>query len=240
MQEALANPKIEVMLGHEPRAFRGEQALSELEVEELAAKKRKVLKTDGVFVFIGMVPRTDLLAKYVPLAPGGYVETNEAMATRVPGLFVAGDIRVEALPPDHHRRRRRDHGRPGGPEVPSLTGRTRTRDDPSPARPRRPRRRHRPPLRPPGRRRRLALVRGRAGPGGPPARRAPRRPRLRPGRRRGPRRRAGRGPGPGDRRRRQRGDAGRGPGARRRSPPRALRAGRPRLGPAPRPRERTW
>jgi thioredoxin reductase (NADPH) len=95
VQEALANPKIEVLLGHEPRAFRGEQALSELEVEELAPKKRKVLETDGVFVFIGMVPRTDLLAKYVPLAPGGYVETTEAMETRIPGLFAAGDIRVK-------------------------------------------------------------------------------------------------------------------------------------------------
>ena len=95
VQEALANPKIRVLLGHEPRAFRGETALVELEVEELATKKRKVLPTDGVFVFIGMVPRTDLLAPYVPLARGGYVETTEAMETPVPGLYAAGDIRVK-------------------------------------------------------------------------------------------------------------------------------------------------
>ncbi len=95
VQEALANPKIRVLLGHEPRAFRGETALERLEVEELATKERKVLATHGVFVFVGMVPRTDLLAPYVKLAQGGYVETSDAMETGVPGLYVAGDIRVK-------------------------------------------------------------------------------------------------------------------------------------------------
>jgi thioredoxin reductase (NADPH) len=95
VQEALANPKIKTMLGHEPRGFDGEAALERLEVEELATKERKVLRTDGVFVFIGMVPRTNLLAQYVALAPGGYVETTDAMETKVPGLYAAGDIRVK-------------------------------------------------------------------------------------------------------------------------------------------------
>ncbi|HEY6001628.1 MAG TPA: FAD-dependent oxidoreductase [Anaeromyxobacter sp.] len=72
VQEALANPKIRVLLGHEPRGFHGETALERLEVEEeeLATRERKELRTDGVFVSVGMVPRTDLLAPYVPLAPG--------------------------------------------------------------------------------------------------------------------------------------------------------------------------
>ena len=95
VQEALANPKIRVLLGHEPRGFHGETALERLEVEELATRKRKPLRTDGVFVFVGMVPRTDLRAPYVPLAAGGYVETTDAMETTVPGLFAAGDIRVK-------------------------------------------------------------------------------------------------------------------------------------------------
>jgi thioredoxin reductase (NADPH) len=95
VQEALANPKIQVLLSHEPRAFLGETALERLEVEDLKTKERKVLPTDGVFVFVGMTPRTDLLKGVVPLAPGGYVETTDAMETPVPGLFVAGDARVK-------------------------------------------------------------------------------------------------------------------------------------------------
>src|SRR6266542_5596878 len=95
VQEALANPKIRTLLAHEPRGFHGEQALERLEVENLITKERKVLATDGVFVFVGMKPRTELLEGVVPLAQGGYVETSDAMETSVPGLFVAGDIRAK-------------------------------------------------------------------------------------------------------------------------------------------------
>ena len=95
VQEALAHPKIRVLLGHEPRGFHGETSLERLEVEELATRERTQLRTDGVFVFVGMVPRTDLLAPYVPLTPGGYVDTTDAMETKVTGLFAAGDIRVK-------------------------------------------------------------------------------------------------------------------------------------------------
>jgi thioredoxin reductase (NADPH) len=42
-----------------------------------------------------MVPRTELLKDIVPLSADGYVETDDEMATPVPGLYVAGDIRVK-------------------------------------------------------------------------------------------------------------------------------------------------
>jgi thioredoxin reductase (NADPH) len=93
--EALAHPKISVLWSHEPRGFYGERAVERLAVEELKTGARKELATDGVFVFIGMVPRTELLRGLVPLTPQGYVETDEAMATAVPGLWAAGDIRVK-------------------------------------------------------------------------------------------------------------------------------------------------
>jgi thioredoxin reductase (NADPH) len=95
VQEALAHPKIRALLAHEPRGFYGEKALERLEVEDLKTKERKVLPTDGVFVFVGMQPRTELLEGLVPLAKGGYVETTDAMETPVPGLYAAGDIRVK-------------------------------------------------------------------------------------------------------------------------------------------------
>jgi thioredoxin reductase (NADPH) len=94
-QEALAHPKISVLWNHEPRGFHGEQALDRLAVESVATRERQHLATDGVFVFVGMVPQTEALRGIVPLSPQGYVETDEAMATPVPGLFVAGDIRVK-------------------------------------------------------------------------------------------------------------------------------------------------
>ena len=91
--EALHHPKIEVIWDSEPRGFLGEKSLEKLRIENVKTHAFRELATDGVFVFIGMVPRTDLVKGLVPLNTWGYVETDESMATSVPGLYVAGDVR---------------------------------------------------------------------------------------------------------------------------------------------------
>ncbi len=96
-EEALHNPKIEVIWDSEPRAFTGEGGLQALTIENVKTRKTTDLKTDGVFVFIGYVPRTDLVKGVVALNKWGYVETAEDMSTPVPGLYVAGDIRAKSF-----------------------------------------------------------------------------------------------------------------------------------------------
>ncbi len=93
--EALAHPKISVLWSTEPRAFRGNHVLDRIEVENLVTHQRSELETDGAFVFVGMVPRTELLEGVVPLSQVGYVETDDGMGTSIPGLFAAGDIRAK-------------------------------------------------------------------------------------------------------------------------------------------------
>ncbi|MBO7675774.1 MAG: FAD-dependent oxidoreductase [Atopobiaceae bacterium] len=51
----------------------------------------------GVFVFVGRVPASELVRDLVDLTPVGYVVADERMATRTPGLFVAGDVRDKPL-----------------------------------------------------------------------------------------------------------------------------------------------
>ena len=51
----------------------------------------------GVFVFVGRVPATELVGDFVDLTPVGYVVADEHMATKTPGLFVAGDVRDKPL-----------------------------------------------------------------------------------------------------------------------------------------------
>ena len=92
-EEARSNPKIKVIWDSEPRAFSGDKGLERLTIENVKTKVTTELATDGVFVFIGYVPRTDLVKGIVPLNKWGYVETGEDMSTPVPGLFVAGDLR---------------------------------------------------------------------------------------------------------------------------------------------------
>jgi thioredoxin reductase (NADPH) len=93
--EALEHPKIKVIWDSEPRGFYGEKSLQRLRIENVKTHEMQELTTDGVFVFIGMVPQTEWLKGVVELDKWGYVPTDETMATSVPGLFVAGDIRVK-------------------------------------------------------------------------------------------------------------------------------------------------
>lgn len=96
-EEALSHPNITVLWSSEPRAFHGETAVEELEIEDLRTGARRRLKTDGVFVFVGYVPRHDLVKGLVTLDRGGYIETGEDMSSGVPGLFAAGDVRSKAF-----------------------------------------------------------------------------------------------------------------------------------------------
>ena len=51
----------------------------------------------GIFVLVGRQPETEILSGLVELDGSGYVVTDERMATRTPGLFVAGDARAKPL-----------------------------------------------------------------------------------------------------------------------------------------------
>ncbi|GAA0307727.1 thioredoxin reductase (NADPH) [Gracilibacillus halotolerans] len=54
-------------------------------------------ETDGVFVYIGMVPLSEPFKSLGITNEEGYIPTNENMETSVPGIFAAGDIREKEL-----------------------------------------------------------------------------------------------------------------------------------------------
>lgn len=54
-------------------------------------------KTDGVFIYIGMLPLTKPFVNLGITNENGYIETNDVMETKVPGIFAAGDVREKTL-----------------------------------------------------------------------------------------------------------------------------------------------
>ena len=94
IEEALNNPKIEVLWSHEPRAFLGKDGFEALEVEDLKTGEKKILdQAAGLFVFVGYQAQNDLFKNDVTLDKWGNVIATEDMETNIPGIFVAGDIR---------------------------------------------------------------------------------------------------------------------------------------------------
>lgn len=59
--------------------------------------KEEVIKCDGVFVFIGLIPNTQFLkGSGVELDEAGFVKTDLSLMTSVPGVFSSGDCRSGA------------------------------------------------------------------------------------------------------------------------------------------------
>ncbi|MFT7821955.1 thioredoxin-disulfide reductase [Bacillus siamensis] len=54
-------------------------------------------KADGVFIYIGMLPLSKPFENLCITNEEGYIETNDQMETKVPGIFAAGDIREKSL-----------------------------------------------------------------------------------------------------------------------------------------------
>jgi len=59
--------------------------------------EEQTLPADGVFIYIGMVPLSKPFESLGITNENGYIETNELMETKVPGVFAAGDIREKTL-----------------------------------------------------------------------------------------------------------------------------------------------
>ena len=80
-----------------PEAFLGEKQLSGVRLFNRVTGEVRDLETDGVFVAVGIVPRTELFKDQVALAENGSVLTDARMATNLPGVFAAGDVRNTPL-----------------------------------------------------------------------------------------------------------------------------------------------
>lgn len=55
------------------------------------------IEIDGVFIYIGLLPLNSAVQGLGIINETGYIETDENMATKVPGIFAAGDIREKGL-----------------------------------------------------------------------------------------------------------------------------------------------
>ncbi len=93
MQErAFANEKIRFEWNTQVTEVLGEEKVSGLRVRDAASGEERVLDVTGVFVAIGHIPNTTLVAGQVDLEENGYVRTGLGSFTNIEGLFAAGDV----------------------------------------------------------------------------------------------------------------------------------------------------
>jgi len=88
-----ARVDMSVTVNHAVKEFRGKNELEAVIVEDRASGEIKEWQYDGVFVFIGLSPNADLVADQAEIDGYGFIKTDAALMTSVPGIFAAGDVR---------------------------------------------------------------------------------------------------------------------------------------------------
>ena len=101
VRELENNEKVELRLLTSIVAIDGDDLPSSLTLRDNATGATHVETYEegsfGVFVLVGRDPETELVRGLVDVDDARYVVTDERMATRTPGLFVAGDARAKPL-----------------------------------------------------------------------------------------------------------------------------------------------
>lgn len=96
-QRVFDNPKIEVVWNTLAEEVLGSptEGMTGLRVRNVLSGEERVIPATGLFVFIGFRPNTGIIEGHYTHDAGGYVVTDLAMHSSIPGLFVAGDMRAQ-------------------------------------------------------------------------------------------------------------------------------------------------
>ena len=95
--KAFKNPKIKFLWDSVVERIEGDGIVEKVIVRNVKTGELKEVKTDGVFIFIGMKPSTEIFKGLIEMDERGYILTDENMRTNIEGVFAAGDCRVKLL-----------------------------------------------------------------------------------------------------------------------------------------------
>lgn len=97
IKEVEENPSIEVLYNKTVQSVHGESYVESIIIKDTLSGATESLKTDAVFAYIGLEPKTEYLKDQIKLSEGGYIITNEKMETSVNGIFACGDGRDKEI-----------------------------------------------------------------------------------------------------------------------------------------------
>jgi thioredoxin reductase (NADPH) len=95
-KRAFANPKMHWLWNTTVEEVLGADGqVTGVRTKNVMTGEESVLKTDGIFIYVGHVPNTGFLNGLVTLNKTGYVDVRDEIYSSVEGIFVAGDVADE-------------------------------------------------------------------------------------------------------------------------------------------------
>ena len=95
---AMSNDKVDFTWDTVVKEIKGDDMkVTGLAVENVKTGEITDVDTDGVFIYVGLIPNTESFADLNITDEEGWVITNEDMQTNIPGIFAIGDVRQKKL-----------------------------------------------------------------------------------------------------------------------------------------------
>lgn len=92
VEEVKARKNVEIIFNSEIKNISGDGKVEKIEIIDRETKKEKEIMLDGVFVEVGRIASTDLVADFVKRNEKNQIIVNKKMETETPGLYAAGDV----------------------------------------------------------------------------------------------------------------------------------------------------
>ncbi|MCZ7551124.1 MAG: thioredoxin-disulfide reductase [Anaerolineales bacterium] len=90
-ERAFGNPKIKFIWDSVLTEIVGKDAVKSIRIKNVQSGAEQEFQTDGVFIFIGHTPNTELFDGQLEMDSAGYIVTDKLMHTNIPGVFAAGE-----------------------------------------------------------------------------------------------------------------------------------------------------
>jgi len=89
--------KIEPVYNSLLTSIEGKDRVEHVMTKNVKTGQEGIIKCNGVFIFVGMIPNTKFLKGFVPLDEHGFIQCDPwYFRTEIPGVFTAGDCRIGA------------------------------------------------------------------------------------------------------------------------------------------------
>lgn len=88
---AKEHPKMNFILNTVVTEVIGTDKLEAVKLKNVVTGDETIFETDGLFIFIGHTPNTQMFKGQLDMSDLGYIKVNDKMETSVPGVFAAGE-----------------------------------------------------------------------------------------------------------------------------------------------------
>ncbi len=96
-ERALADPKIKFLWNSVVQEIKGDQVVRSILAKNVKTGEVKEFATEGIFLFVGLIPRTQFLKGLIKMDEEGYIITDDKCETSIKSIFAAGDCRKKLL-----------------------------------------------------------------------------------------------------------------------------------------------